>query len=92
MTREYKIKKKTKMFYARIVPTTGVYDVCELIIRTVKDDWFVGMDKRDKRSYCFNNDDINTIVFFDRDKALEKVKEAEKNKPKISNEIYYEED
>ena len=47
-----KLKKKDIVYYARIIPNTGIYEVCELIIRTVADDYFAGMDKRDKRTYC----------------------------------------
>lgn len=75
------VKKKDKMYYARILPTADVYDVCDLIIRTVEDDWFVGMDKRDKHAYIFNNSDIGKIVFSDRTIALEKVRQEEMNKP-----------
>lgn len=80
------LKKKDKMYYARILPKADVYDVCELTIRTVEDDWFVGIDKHDKHAYIFNNPDIDKIVFSDRTMALELVKEAEKNKPIIYKE------
>lgn len=89
---DIKLKRRDKLYYARIIPTTGIYEVCELILRTIKDDWFVGVDKRDKRAYLFYYKDIGKVLFLDRSKALDKVKIAEKNKPKISAEIYYEED
>lgn len=80
------LKKKDKMYYARILPSADVYDVCELTIRTVADDWFVGIDKHDKHAYIFNNSDIDKFVFENRDKALEKVTDAERNKPKFNYE------
>lgn len=80
------VKKKDKMYYARILPSADVYDVCELTIRTVEDGWFVGIDKHDKHAYIFNNSDIDKTVFWDRSVALELVKEAEKNKPIIYKE------
>lgn len=85
-----RLNKKDRLFYARILPPVRIYEVCELIVRTVKDSWFVAIDKRDKRAYLFNYDDINTILFFKRDEALSKVLEAEKNSPKINFETYYE--
>lgn len=86
------LKIKDIVYYARIIPSSYMYDICELIIRTVKDNWFVGIDKRDKRAFLFYNTDINKIIFTDRKKALEKVKEAESKKKKVTNiEIYYEE-
>ena len=86
------LKIKDIVYYARIIPSSYMYDICELIIRTVKDNWFVGIDKRDKRAFLFYDTDINKIIFTDRKKALEKVKEAESKKKKVTNiEIYYEE-
>ena len=85
------LKKKDMVYYARIQPTLGVYDVLELIVRTVGNDWFTGMDKRDKRVYLFGNNDLNKTVFNDRKEALKIVKEAEKSKKKITFETDYEE-
>ena len=86
------LKIKDVVYYSIIRPSSYMYDICELIIRTVKDNWFVGIDKRDKRAFLFYDTDINKIIFTDRKKALEKVKEAESKKKKVANiEIYYEE-
>ena len=86
-----RLKRKDTIYYARIIPRTRIYEVCELIVRTVRDTWFVAVDRRDKRSYLFNNTDIEKIVFFDRNIALTKVNEAEKSAPKEKCEIDYEE-
>lgn len=87
-----RLKKKDKLFYARIIPRTRIYEVCELIVRTVEDRWFVAIDKRDKHAYLFTYDNIGNILFYDRETALSKVLEAEKKSPKIKEaEIYYEE-
>ena len=85
------LKRKDIVYYARIIPNTGIYEVCELIIRTVADDYFAGMDKRDKRTYLFGYNAIDNTVFVDRKDALNKVKIAESNKKDISGETYYEE-
>ena len=84
--------KQDILYYARIVPKTGIYEVCELLIRTVEETYFVGIDKRDKHAYLFLYSDINKAVFENRKEALKKVKDAEKNKIKTNYEIYYEED
>lgn len=86
-----RLKRKDRLYYARIIPRTRIYEVCELIVRTVKTTWFVAVDRRDKRAYLFNNTDIGRIVFFDRSIALSKVNEAEKSAPKEKCEIGYEE-
>ena len=85
------LKRKDIVYYARIIPNTGIYEVCELIIRTVADDYFAGMDKRDKRTYLFGYNAIDNTVFVDRKDALNNVKIAESNKKDISGETYYEE-
>lgn len=85
------LHKHDILYYARILPHIGYYEVLELSIRTIEDTWFVGTDKRDKHAYLFKYEDIDNVIFFSRKKALEKVKEAEKNKIKIDNETYYEE-
>lgn len=85
------LNKKDKLYYARIVPNCNIYDLCELIVRTVTDRYFVGVDKQDKRAYLFTYEDLGTLVFEERNDALKKVTKAEENKKEISNEIYYEE-
>lgn len=86
-----RLKRKDSLYYARIIPRTRIFEVCELIVRTVRDTWFVAVDKRDKRAYLFNNTDIEKIVFFDRIIALSKVNEVEESAPKMKCEIEYEE-
>lgn len=85
------LKKRDDVYYARVIPSSGIYDICDLKIRTVEDDWFVGTDKKDKHAYLFKKSALNKTVFFDRKIALEIVKEAEKNKKTIAFETYYEE-
>lgn len=85
------LNKGDKVFYARILPSTGTYDLCDLNIRTVEDTYFVGVDKKDKRAYLFGYDSLGKEVFEDRKEALATVKKAEKNKKVISDETYYEE-
>ena len=79
------------IYYARIIPTLGIYDVCELKIRTITDAYFVGMDKRDKRAYLFSYNAVGNCIFSNRKDAVEKAIVAEENSPKVSKETYYEE-
>lgn len=44
------------------------------------------------KRYLFNYSDIDRILFANRLEALTLVTDAEKDKPKVSNERYYEED
>ena len=85
------LTKGNIVYYARIMPKLDVYDVYELKVRTVENTYFSTMDKRDKKSYLFSYNDIGKTVFFNWQEAVNKTKEAEKNKPKVSAETYYEE-
>lgn len=84
------IEKGNKLYYARILPITGIYDVCDLTIRTVTENWFVGVDKRDKHAYLFGSNAFGHNIFRERKEALDTVREAEKNKLQINDETYYE--
>ena len=79
------------VYYARIMPTLGIYDVCELKIRTVTDTYFVGTDKRDKRAYLFSYNAVEECIFLNRKDAVGKAIAAEESNPKVSKETYYEE-
>lgn len=83
--------KGDKVYYARIIPRVGIYDLYDLTVRTVEEDWFVGIDKRDKHAYLFSTKSIGKTIFLDRNEALNIVKEAEKHKIKIDEETDYEE-
>ena len=78
------MKRKDIVYYARIQPALGVYEVLELLVRVVEIGWFSAMDKRDKRVYLFTDKDLNKTVFFDRKEALTLVKKAEKHKRKMT--------
>lgn len=85
------LKKGQTVYYARIIPTVGMYEILELNLRTVTDEYFVGTENREKHAYLFGNSTLGKYIFEDRRDALKLVKEAEKNKKEISKETYYEE-
>ena len=85
------MKKGDTFYYTKIIPELGVYELHELIIRTVEETYFVGTDTKDKRAYLLSYEDIMETVFVNRKDALDKIKTAEKHKPKVSDETYYEE-
>lgn len=85
------INKGDILYYSRINPKAGIYDLCELKIRTVNDTYFVGVDKRDKQAHIFGYNALNSIVFENRAEALNKVKQAQKNNKETPQKTYYEE-
>lgn len=89
---EANLQKGEYIYFARIIPTQGIYDVLDLKLRTIEDNYFVA-DDSDKTciAYPFSYNDIGKTVFMDRMAAVNAVNEAEINKPKVSDEKYYEE-
>ena len=73
------IDKGDVVYYARIHPKTGTYDLCELHVRTVYESSFVGVDKSTKQAFFVSLNDIDKYVFDNREDALRVVKEAEKD-------------
>lgn len=86
-----KVKKKDKLYYAQILPRVGVYNVLEIIVRSVYDTYFVGIEKRDKHAYLFDFKELNRTIFTNRKDALDIIQIAEDNKKTVSEETYYEE-
>ena len=41
------INKGDTVYYTRVFPGTGTYDLCDLVVRTVMDNWFCGVDYSD---------------------------------------------
>ena len=76
------------MYYARIIPNQNIYYVCDVLIRTITDTYFVGMDKRTKQAYIFTYDCIDKTVFFNRGEASEKVLSEELRKQVKTRVIY----
>lgn len=60
-------------------------------IRTVGENYFVGVDKHDKHAYLIGFNTIDDVVFEDRKQALNKVHIAEKTKIDVKSDTYYEE-
>lgn len=83
---EDKITKGDVLYYARIFPQTATYEVDEICIRTVTDTYFVGTEKRTKQAFLFGFNELGESVFREREDALALVKEAEKNKKKLTTE------
>lgn len=61
------------IYFTRIIPP--IFDLYELMIRTVEDGWFVGFDKKDGVAFLFNDNDSN--VYTDRNEALKDLRFAE---------------
>lgn len=80
------MKKGDIVYFARVVPNL-LYEVLELKIRTVAEDWFVGTDKDSKHAHLLDNSSIDNYVFYDRKKAVKYVVDAEKMRTRSFTEI-----
>ena len=74
-----KLKIQDIVYYARIIPNVNIYEVSELRIRTAIDNWYVGVDTKDKQAIYFTENDIDSKIFLKRNNALSVVKETERN-------------
>ena len=73
------IKKGDVVYYAQCLEQVGVFEILELTVRTVEDNWYVGIEKKEKQAHLFYTKDIDKHIFFNRHDALMTVKEAESN-------------
>ena len=79
----YNLKKSGTVYRARILPSVGIYDLDELVIRTVEDDYFVGVEKTTKTAFLLPYSSIDKTVFLKREEALKKVRDAETGKIEV---------
>ena len=88
----YPIALKDHVYYAKIIPNVGEYELYDLIIRRIAPTWFVGYDttKGSLFSFLFENSAMGKYVFLDRKVALKKVKDAEEHGIKFTETEYEE--
>jgi len=72
------------VYWSRIHHNTGIYEVCELKVRTVYENSFVGVDKDSRQAFIISYDECDVSVFDDRALAVAVVKEAEKRKKELT--------
>ena len=68
------------MYYSRVHAETGIYEVCELHVRTVYPECFVGVEKDSRVAFILSYDECDVCVFDNRESAVALVKEAEKRR------------
>lgn len=70
------MKKGDNYYYARALKN-GVFEICDLKINSVTNDYFTGVEDRTGRTYLFDYVDLDVAVFKNREDALEIVKMEE---------------
>ena len=62
-----------KMYYCLVVPNCNIYEVLPIVIRTVQDNWAVGVDVHTKQAYLFGYNMIGSYVFKTQYEAQEAI-------------------
>lgn len=70
------------VYLARAIPACGIYEVLELKIVTVADNYMIGADIETRTSYPFSKSDINKRVFTSYDEAKKTIETLRKEKIK----------
>ena len=80
------LHKNDILYYARIMPTLGLYDVYELKIRTIDEEnrWFCGMEKRTKIAYLFSYDNIARRFSLIEKKLLKQLNKLKRIKSQLA--------
>lgn len=66
-----RLKKKDKIFYLRKLPKQDINEVLRLTVRTVEEDYFVGIEEKEQHAFLFHYSDIGKVVFLAYGEALE---------------------
>lgn len=69
------MEKGDVVYYCDVVPSCNTYEIVELVIRTIGEDWAAGYDAKTKQAHLFKFDMFDKYVFADRYSALEALKE-----------------
>lgn len=76
-----KIQKGDPLYFARIMPRFGYYEIHEVVMVTKYDDHCTVCELKTKQSFMFNQKDIYERLYLDKGDALEYLEEQqEKNK------------
>ena len=63
-----------RYYLCDVVPNCNIFEIIDLDIRTVKDDYAVGVDSKTKQAHLFKYDMLDKYVFKNRSDALEALK------------------
>lgn len=71
-----KLNKNDTVYFIKISFNPELTDIYDLHIRTVADDYYVGLDSTTaKHAYIFSDRDIGETIFLNKADALEKLME-----------------
>jgi len=68
------MEKGDIVYYCQVVPNCSIYEILELKLRTIENDYYVGVDEKTKQAQIFTPSMIDVYVFRHRSDALEALK------------------
>lgn len=70
------------VYLARAIPLCNIYEVLELKVTTITDNYIIGTDVETRTSFPFSKNDINKRVFISYDEAKNAIQTLRKEKTK----------
>jgi hypothetical protein len=65
------LQKGTSVIFARVIPATDCYELLNLHIVTVHEDYCTGTDQKTKQTYLFTPTYAEEVLFYNRKLAVE---------------------
>lgn len=69
------MSKGDHVYLCEVVPSCGIFELLDLVIRTVTDTYAVGVDEKTKQAHLFTYDMMDEYVFHHRIDALEALRD-----------------
>lgn len=69
------LERGDKVYYTRIMPQLGYYEIHNLHIVTHDDEYCTGAESESKQTFIFNKNNACMYLFLQRDEALQALKD-----------------
>lgn len=74
--KEYsELQKGDNVYYVRVMPSANYYEIHELVMVSVSDNYCSGTEKKTKQSFLFQKSNVENLLFHNRYEALQKLNE-----------------
>ena len=77
------IQKGDQLYFARIMPSFGYYEIHDVIVVTKYDDHCCVCELKTKQSFIFNLKTLQEQLYLDRDEALAYLKKKQKENKNV---------
>ena len=73
-----KAKRRDRVYYARMMPSLGYYEIHELHMVSIYDDYCSASDVKTKQAFILSTKEALELLYIDRADALKYLKKKEK--------------